>query len=485
MIGPENTQSVNQNLPFSIDADAVDAEVGYLNGSKVTVSAVNPENVVGIQVSEKNYAGIPKNTRPVKIAFKDFREWLRNCRPVKALEHLLMGKGKRKLLTKNWMPVTQNIADQVIRGAGSPEKKEMLANKIKEFNTTLSSLAQKKRDHARLKLENNDFKAKYKTILAIVDGKLSSHDLRKNLVVALPPATEGGSPQYILLDSGSQRVRKTATEKLAEIFCASDAYNQFNLSKNRVHQIQQERKELKKSLELQANELKELHSSFVKMKVEDDRAIYGEEIKQKKQMAIDELKKCEDLYVKNIDEKIAVNAGNRDAYTDKAEKLKVEIKKSEDVLAEEVIKLSSCEKKLEAVNHIDSEFGPESSPMILNVAGIAQLQNTREGLKVRINEVQKNLIVLNDQLEGVQDDLDVVAQKDDELRIQKEEIRNFTAKEIAKEEKIFADLLAKNEKELAKNVKNDVKEVAAIVSGSPKKSKVVKPSDPIEPSAEG
>ena len=130
-----------------------------------------------------------------------------------------MGRGKRKLLKQNWMPISQAKADEALKDVGSQEEKEALSSKIKEFNTGLSSLAQKKLDYAKLRLENDEFKAKYKTILAIVDGKLnSSYKLPKNLVVALPPADEGGNPQYILIDSGSYRVRKHAANELAKIF---------------------------------------------------------------------------------------------------------------------------------------------------------------------------------------------------------------------------------------------------------------------------
>lgn len=485
MIGSEGAQSVNQNMPFSISPDNIDAEVGYLNGSKVTVKAVGSENIIGIQVSENMFEGIPKNTRPVKISFKDFRKWLRKCRPVKALEHLLMGRGKRKLLKQNWIPISQTKADEALKDAGSQEEKEELSSKIKEFNTGLSSLAQKKLDYAKLRLENDEFKAKYKTILAIVDGKLnSSHKLPKNLVVALPPVDEGGNPQYILIDSGSYRVRKDAANKLAEIFRESNAYHQFNLSKDRVNRVKQEREELKKLLKKQAGELKEMHRNFIETKMEDDRVVFREEIERKKQESIDDLKRCEKLYIDSVDEKIEKNSESIDSCAEKVNRLKEEVVSCENALAQKTFQLAESEKGLSLAEHINADLSSETSPMVLNKDGISELRVRRDDLRAEVIELQNNLVELNDQLRSTQEELDSLEEVERELQMKRAEILAFTEKDLENENKRFSEQIAENDRELIKGMSKGIAAVADMVSGSHKKAKSVKPSGAIEPDVE-
>ena len=485
MIGSEGAQNVNQNMPFSISPDNINAEVGYLNGSKVTVKAVGPENIIGIRVSENMFEDIPKNTRPVSISFKDFRKWLRKCRPVKALEHLLMGRGKRKLLKQNWIPISQAKADEALKDAGSQEDKEALSSKIKEFNTGLSSLAQKKLDYAKLRLENDEFKARYKTILAIVDGKLnSSYKLPKNLVVALPPADEGGNPQYILIDSGSYRVRKDAANKLAKIFRESNAYHQFDLSKDRVNRIKQEREELKKLLKKQAGELKEMHRNFIEAKVEDDRVIFSEEVGRKKQESIDELKRSERLYIDSVDEKLTKNSAGIDSCADEVNRIKEEILTCENALAQNTFQLAESEKGLSLAEHINADLSSETSPMVLNSDGISELRVRRDDLRAKVIEFQNNLVELNDQLRTAQEELDSLNEVDRKLHMQRADILAFTEKELENENKRFSDEVAENDRELIRNKSRGIAAVADMVSGSHKKVKAVKPSDSIEPDVE-
>ena len=485
MIGSEGAQNVNQNLPFSISPDEIDAEVGYLNGSKVTVKAVGSENIVGIQVSENMFEDIPKNTRPVKISFKDFRNWLRKCRPVKALEHLLMGRGKRKLLKQNWVPISQAKADEVLKDVGSQEEKEELSGKIKEFNTGLSSLAQKKLDYAKLRLENDEFKAKYKTILAIADGKLnSSYKLPKNLVVALPPADEGGNPQYILIDSGSYRVRKDAANELAKIFRESSAYHQFNLSKDRVNRIKQEREEIKKLLKKHAGELKEMHKNFIETKMEDDRVVFRDEIDRQRQEAIDEIKRCEKQYTDFTDGKLKENADKIDSYVDKVNELKEEIQDCENELSQCIFQLSESDKGLSLAEHIDSDLSSETSPMVLNRDGISELRARRDDLRTKVDNLQFDLDKLNDQLSTAQKELDSLEEEKIILQIRKAEIPVVTGQDIENENKRLSNVLAENDKKLIGGKSRGIAAVAKMVSGSHKKAKAVKPTGSIEPDDE-
>lgn len=482
MIGSEGTQNVNQNMPFSISPDDIDAEVGYLNGSKVTVKAVGSENIIGIQVSENMFEDIPKNTRPVKISFKDFRKWLRNCRPVKALEHLLMGRGKRKLLKQNWIPISQAKADEVLKDVGSQEEKEKLSGKIKEFNTGLSSLAQKKLDYAKLRLENDEFKAKYKTILAIVDGKLnSSSKLPKNLVVALPPADEGGNPQYILIDSGSYRVRKGAANELAKIFRESSAYHQFNLSKDRVNRIKQERDEIKKLLKKQAGELKEMHRNFIETKMEDDRVVFQDEIDRQRQESIDEIKRCERLYIGFADEELIKNAGRIDSCVTKIKELTEEILSCEDALAQIIFQLSESDKGLILAEHINSDLSSETSPMVLNRDGISELRARRDDLGAKADKLKSDLAELNDQLRTAQEELDSLEEGKRNLQTRRAEILAEAENDVEKEKKRFSAEMAENDIELIRNKSRGIALVADMVSGSRKKAKSVKPSGSIEP----
>lgn len=482
MMRSEGSQSVNQNLPFSIRAEGVEPEVGFLNGVKVEVV---PSDIRGIQVSQGAYEEIPRNSRTVKISFKDFRKWLRNCRPVKALEHLLMGKAKRKLLKQNWVPITEDKAKEALKASGDAEQRGVLAGKIKEFNTTLSKLAQKKIDYARMRLENDEFKAKYKTILAIMDGKLnSSRKLPHNLVVALPPSEDNGHPQYILLESPSHRVRKEAANQLAKIFRNSDAYNNFTHSKDRVNRIKSEREELKKSLNEQAVELKKLHKNLIDKKVENDRDFRSKVLEEQKNTNVAEVKSTKEEQVRDIENEIRSNLERRNQFNARAEEISEEIRYKKIQQEEYEDELDGLEKDLANAKNLSENLASARSSIILNEDGVAQIERKRDELLAQVNELAEDISKLDEEFELVQGQRELEEERADKLNVRKEEIVFASEKDIEEIEKKYVEDLAKINKELVEDVVSSVGVVANMVSGSPKKMKPVKSSGSAMPDDE-
>ena len=482
MYRSEGSQSVNQNLPFSIRAEGVEPEVGFLNGVKVEVV---PSDIRGIQVSQGAYEEIPRNSRTVKISFKDFRKWLRNCRPVKALEHLLMGKAKRKLLKQNWVPITEDKAKEALKAAGDTEQQEVLASKIKEFNTTLSKLAQKKIDYASMRLENDEFKAKYKTILAIMDGKLnSSRKLPQNLVVALPPSEDNGHPQYILLESPSHRVRKEAANQLAKIFRNSVAYDNFTHSKDRVNRIKSEREELKKSLNEQAVELKKLHKNLIDTKVENDRDFRSKVLEDQKNTNIEEVNSTKEEELRRIEDEIKANSDVRNQLNARAEEISEKIRDEKVKQEEDEVELAGLERDLANARNLSENLASARSSIILNEDGVVEIEERRNELSAQVNMRAENISELNKDFEFVQGQRESEEERADQLDVRKREIILTSEKEIKEIEKKYVEDLAKINKELVEDVVSSVGVVANMVSGSPKKMKPVKSSGSAMPDDE-
>ena len=472
MNGPGNLGSVGQSkLSVAVESGAVKKEIGYLNGSKVTVEEISADKFRGIQVSKNKFEDIPKSTRPVRIALKDFRKWLRNCRPVKALEHLLMGKGKRMVLKQNWGPISQEQADKVMEAAKNSEDKEEIAQKIKQFNTTLRELDQKKMDHAKIKLENDEFRKRYKTILAIIDGDLTSDriDLRKGLVIALPPATEGGDPQCVRLESGSLRVRKDAAKKLGKIFKESDAYQQYSKSKDRVYEIENERKDLKKALADLGKDLKKQHKGIIKVRVDESKQVALNEYLRKRKdessnMTIDynDQKDIDDNQLQSIDKEIE-DLEEKIAECKRSNRsLKVELSKN-------VSDVKSCDVDLGRVD--DLAMGGGTLHSLLDPAKVDELKKEREDKQKLVDSAQDKLRTNERTIKQAKFELKNAKKKKKDLVEKMEKRQNEHVNGQKRVEKEYADKIKKSDAETEKVARQERKSLAKMVSGTASKEK--------------
>lgn len=475
MNGPGNIGSVgqSQNLPFAVDADIVNPEEGYLNGSKVTVQAINPEEFVGIQVSNQKFEAIPKSTRLVKVAFKDFRKWLRNCRPVKALEHLLMGKGKRMAKKQNWGPISNKQAEAVLKASKNSFEKGTLATSIKQFNTDLRLLDQKKMDHDRFKIENDEFREKYKTILAIADGDLTSTriELREGLVIVLPPATQNGDPQCVRLDSKSLRVRKDAANQLAETFKNSDAYRQYDKNKDRVYKLEAERKELKASLTAQAKELKKTHKGLIQVRVEGDKQSLADEHKKQKTRAIFEMKSAEVKYTSEMNAKIEAKVSEADSLCKEITDYQDKIRDKEDDVATDQDKVASYEAALTFAETGETILDEDMRSLLLNRDGIAQGREGKKALIGAIENKQQELETLYAELKTAEGKYKQALIDEKSLYAEKSNQLTALGKDRKKVEKQYDDIAVKMNKAFEKEAKSERAATAQMVSGSGSKEK--------------
>ncbi len=475
MNGPGNIGSVgqSQNLPFAVDADIVNPEEGYLNGSKVTVQAINPEEFVGIQVSSKKFEDIPKSTRPVKVAFKDFRKWLRNCRPVKALEHLLMGKGKRMAKKQNWGPISNKQAEAALKASKNPFEKEILATNIKQFNTDLRLFDQKKMDHDRFKIENDEFREKYKTILAIADGDLTSTriDVREGLVIVLPPATPDGDPQCVRLDSKSLRVRKDAANQLAETFKSSDAYKQYDKSKDRVYKLEAEREKLKASLTTQAKELKKAHKGLIKERVKGDQQRVAVEHKQQKTRATYDMKVAEANYTSEMNAKIQDKVSEADALRQEITGFQDRIRDREADVAQDQASIKRLDGGIRFAETGESTLDDDMQSLFLSKDGIAQAREKKEMLIGAIEQNQQALTTLYADLKTAEGKYMQALKDEKSLYAEKNKELTALGKDRKKVEKQYDDMAVKMNKALEKEAKSERAATAEMVSGSGSKEK--------------
>ncbi|KEI70885.1 hypothetical protein [Endozoicomonas elysicola] len=463
----------SQTLPFAVDADIVNPEEGYLNGSKVTVQAIDPDKYVGIQVSTKKFAELPKSTRPVKVAFKDFRKWLRNCRPVKALEHLLMGKGKRMAKKQNWGPISNKQAEAALKATKNPFEQETLATSIKQFNTDLRLLDQKKMDHDRFKIENDEFREKYKTILAIADGDLTSAriDLREGLVIVLPPATADGDPQCVRLDSKSLRVRKDAANQLAETFKSSDAYKQYDKSKDRVYKLEAERETLKASLTTQAKELKKAHKGLIKERVKGDQQRVAVEHKQQKTRATYDMKVAEVNYTSQMNAKIQAKVSEADALRQQITGFQDRIGDREADVAQDQASVKRLEAGIRFAETGESTLDDDMQSMFLSKEGIAKAREDKNSLIGAIEQNQQELTTLYANLKEAEGKYKQALKDEKALHAEKDKELTALGKDRKKVEKQYDDMAVKMNKALETDAKTEHKAAAGVFSGSGSKEK--------------
>ncbi|WP_422449408.1 MULTISPECIES: coiled-coil domain-containing protein [unclassified Endozoicomonas] len=457
-----------QKLPFAIKADIVNPEVGFLNGKQVTIQEINPEEFVGIQVSAGKFEELPKSIRPVKVAFKDFRQWLSNCRPVKGIKHLVMGKGKRMVKNQNWGEISPAQAQKALKATHSNDKKQILAEEIQKFNTDLKTLGQKKEDLNELKMQNDQFREKYKTILSIVDGDLTS--LRNGSVIVLPPATEDGEPQLVALKSGSERVRKNAVRKLANIFMDSEAYDLFSRNVHQVSNIEKERNELKSSLAKQANNFKKEHKGLINERADDFKETLALHSKKMKDEAISDLKKAEVEYTETINKKIDNKISEANKLSNQIKENQTRIGEIQTVIAEKQQKLQGYEMSLMFVEESEVKL-PEFAPKITTAENIKKINVGKTELLSELGAEQKKLENLQYALKKNQDDQIQVMKDLKTLQAEKKKEMTALQKARKKIENQYDDKTSEMSKLYDQDIKAQNQTVTKMFSGSGFKKK--------------
>ena len=457
----------SQNLPFAIKADIVEPEVGFLNGSKVTIQEIDPKEFVGIQVSPGKFEKLPKSTRPVKVAFRDFRQWLSKCRPVKKLEHLFMGKGKRILKKQNWVEISDTQAEKALNATGDNDKKKKLASDIQEFNTDLKKLSQKKMDVNSFKIQNDKFREKYKTIMAIADGDLTSArlNLREGLVIVLPPATEGGDPQYVVLKSKSLRVRKHAAKKLAKIFKNSEAYTCFRKSIDQVYNLEDARKKLKSSLTKKAKALKKEHKGLINERAEDLKSILADQQKEIKKVATSEMNEAEVQYTKTMNVKIEAKATEANALSNKITVCQTSICDIQNVIAQEQGVLRGYENVLMRAEKATAGL-TEGTPTFIDKELIAEISQDRTNLLTELENKQNELGALQNDLKKFQADHKQAMKDLKMLTAEKEQELIALYKARKKVESRYDDRALELSKLIDQDVKTEQQDLARMLSGS-------------------
>ena len=458
-----NRVDQTQKLPFAIKADIVKPEVGFLNGRQVTIQEINPEDFVGIQVSAGKFEELPKSIRPVKVAFKDFRQWLSNCRPVKGIKHLVMGKGKRMVKNQNWGEISPAQAQKALKATHSNDKKQILAEEIQKFNTDLKTLGQKKEDLNELKMQNDQFREKYKTILSIVDGDLTS--LRNGSVIVLPPATEDGEPQLVALKSDSERVRKNAVRKLANIFLDSEAYDQFSRSVHQVSNIKKERNELKSSLAKQANNFKKEHQGLINEKAEDFKEIMVLHNQKMKKHATLALKKAEAEYTTTINDKINGKVSEANKLSNEITAQQASIGKIQTVIAEKQKKLQGYEISLMLAGDNEARL-PEGAPRISTDETITEISKGKAELLSELRVEQEKLENLQYALKKNQDDQIQVMKDLKTLQAEKKKELTALHKARKKVESRYDDRASEMSKLYDQDIKAQNQTVTKMLSGS-------------------
>ncbi|MBO9480045.1 hypothetical protein [Salinisphaera sp. G21_0] len=470
-----------QKLPFAIEAEMVNPEKGFLNGKEVTIQEIDPKEFIGIQISADKYETLPKSIRPVKIAFKDFRQWFSKCRPVKGLKHLVMGKGKRMVKKQSWGKISDPQAEKALKATGSDDKKQILAEEIKKFNTGLETLGQKKKDINTLKMQNDEFSEKYKTILAIVDGDLTS--LRKGSVIVLPPVTEGGDPQLVVLNSKSERVRKSDVNKLKDIFMNSKAYKDFTSNINRVYEIEGERNELKSLLSKQAKNLKKEHKDLISERAAESKAVLATQQKEEQAQTILKLvTEIQDKYLEKIDPQIEAKITEIDDLGEKIKEYQEKIGESQDLIPEKQTRLEIVEDALASASNAEANLTGDAVKIInVNEDQLKAFNEERHSLLKEIDAKRIEIEEAEGKLKEVEANHMLAMEDLQKLNADKNKELKALDKHRKKIQKDFDDVALKISKEFDREVKNEQKAVAKILSGSGFKKKDTAQSQIVQP----
>ncbi|MGI2026603.1 hypothetical protein [Endozoicomonas acroporae] len=459
-----------QKLPFAIEAEIVNPEKGILNGREVTIQEIDPKDFIGIQISAGKFEKLPKSIRPVKVRFKDFRKWFSKCRPVKGLKHLA-GEGKRMVKKQNWGKISESQAAKALKATGSDDKKQILAEEIKKFNTDLETLSQKKNDINTIKMDNDEFREKYKTILAIVDGDLTS--LRKGSVIVLPPVTEDGNPQLVVLNSKSERVRKNDVKKLAEIFIKSQAYNDFVSNVNRVYQIENDRNELKSLLADQAKNLKKEHKDLISERANESKAKVAAEQKEAQFRTIEKLvDDIETKYLEEIDPKIKAKTAEVDDLGEKITEYKRVIAETQPYITEIQVRLKIVEEALASAGNAQANLAGEAVNIInVNQEQLAAFETEKNSLLQEIEDNQKSVEKSERELKEAESNYMLAMEDLQKLNADKNKELTALANHREKIKNEFDRVVLKINQGFDRDVKTEQKAVAKMLSGSGFKKK--------------
>lgn len=460
----DNTGSIgrSQNLPFAIDADIVKPEKGFLNGSTVTIQEIDQDKFVGIQVTTEQFAELPKNTQPVKVAFKDFRKLLSKCRPVKALENMLSGKGKGVVEKQSWEVISNAQAERVLKATRDAEKKEKLAGDMENFNLELRLLNGKKDNFIKSKIINDEFKEKYKTILAIADGDLKS--LRKGLIIVLPPATKDGNPQYVRLTSKSSKDRINDANKLVDILKNNEAYKQYRESVESVNKLEDECKQLKTSLAKQAENLKKTHEELINEKAEGDKEMLVDRHLELKEQTSREMLLAASDYVDKmngiIDAKISTSNHLR-------KKIIANLSRIDDIqdeIGRLLDQVQSCE--------TDDLTLSDDTSVVMDKDDTAQTSKNKEMLLQEIESKRKYLELLDERLKEDKAAFKETVQRIEALEAEKLEELVALEEERYKVVKQFDDFALKLSTWVDPSIKTEQQAVARMLSDSGSSEKV-------------
>ncbi|WP_257266352.1 hypothetical protein [Endozoicomonas sp. ONNA2] len=405
----QGKRNIGPSASYAAETDIVNPEAGYLNGNKVTVQAIEKAGFSGIQVSPEEFAAIPENTRPVKIALEDFNQWLSKCRPVKAVENLLMSQ--ESLVKTQGLEVISNAhALMAIKPIADDNKKYDLADDIENFNIDLGRLDHKKNEFYTSKIENDDFKEKYKTLLAIADGDLTA--LRKGLVIVLPAATEDGDPQCVCLDGESSIENKNAANELVNIFKSSEAYAKYSNRIDHVNKLEDEYKKLKISLAEQAEKLKIKHEKLIGEQVEGDKAVLLDMNQSLKAETL--LKKNEASDVSEINELIKSKTEKADALVKTIEEFYLEINAVEKGIDNFLSEMKTCNTFLNPETDKLTQSGDR--PAVLHDHIIFEIRRLKEQLLEEIEFMQNQLASLTESLEVASTDYEKTLHDIDALK---------------------------------------------------------------------
>ncbi|MGO0306287.1 hypothetical protein ACTL6P_06675 [Endozoicomonas acroporae] len=469
-----------QKLPFAIEAEMHKPEIGFLNGKEVTIQEIDPKDFIGIQISADKFETLPKSIRPVKIAFKDLRKWLSKCRPVKGIKHLA-GKGKRMVKKQNWGKISEPQAEKALKATVSNDKKQILAKEIKKFNTGLEQLSQKKQDVKTFKRHNDEFREKYKTILAIVDGDLTS--LRKGSVIVLPPVTEGGDPQLVVLNSKSERVRKSDVKKLAEIFMNSKAYTDFAKNVNRVYDIEEERNELKSLLAEQAKKLKNEHTNLISERAEESKAMMAAEQKKEQAQAIYTLvDQIETEYLEKIDPQIEAKITEVDELDEEIKKYQQVIGETHGVIPEIEARLKIVEDALVSASNTEANLTGDAVKIInVDEKQLKAFNEERHSLLKEIDAKRIEIEEAEGKLKEVEANYMLAMEDLQKLNADKNKELKALDNHRKKIEKDFNTVALKISKQFDLDVNTEQKAVAKMLSGSGFKKKDTAQPQTVQP----
>ncbi|WP_257266577.1 hypothetical protein [Endozoicomonas sp. ONNA2] len=473
------------NLAFATESEITEPEPGYLNGSKVTVQPVDTNQCPGIKIGSDKFEKLPKNIRPVKVALKDFRNWVRKCRPTKVLEHLLMGKAKRMLKNQNWGKISPAQSEKALNAITDDREKKNLQQDINDFNNKLKSLNDKKQKLIELKRVNDEFREKYKTILAIADGDMTPSllNLRNKLVIPFPPAKPGDNPVCYQLDSKSAVVRKNAARQLIRILHGSEGFKKHLESVQAECEIKEQRQELKKELTELSKELKKEYKVVVKDQAEVTKEMMVEEQNKVKGQAREIYDKHKEYYLKTegeviqnlvnqaneLNETISKCQGNIDNIKAAIFKNKSELRKNEG----EFIRTMKLNAQLK-----DAALKDEDD--IGEVDG-----SKKDSLVEAIDSSQKELERLTDEMKKHKSEYHALLRKiNSKVSAKEKELRSMDA-ELKNTEKKYDDKALELQKKLDRETKASGRETARLVSGSGLKNKTTPQDGSSQPTEDG